>query len=85
MRGMLNRIHRPVHWILEPAKVFGRSRGGEMATAAGAPLLGQLPIDPALAKLCDEGNIERYDAGVVGSLGEALARSVPVEKGKKAG
>ena len=66
-------------------EVFGRSRGEEMAMAARAPLLGQLPIDPALARLCDEGNIERYDAGVVGSLGEALARSVPVEKEKKAG
>jgi hydrogenase maturation protease len=66
-------------------EVFGRSRGMEMATAAGAPLLGQLPIDPALAKLCDEGNIERYDSELVGSLGEALARSVPVNKEKKAG
>jgi Mrp family chromosome partitioning ATPase len=66
-------------------EVFGRSRGEEMAQAASAPLLGQIPIDPALAKLCDEGNIERYDSGVVESLGEALARSVPVEKKKKAG
>jgi Mrp family chromosome partitioning ATPase len=61
-------------------EVFGRSRGQEMAEAAQAPLLGQLPIDPALAKLCDEGNIERYDSELVGSLGEALARSVPVKK-----
>ena len=61
-------------------EVFGRSRGEEMAKAANAPLLGQLPIDPALAKLCDEGEIERYDAGVVKSLGEALVKSVPVKK-----
>jgi Mrp family chromosome partitioning ATPase len=66
-------------------EVFGRSRGMEMATAAGAPLLGQLPIDPALAKLCDEGDIERYDSELVGSLGKALARSVPVKREKKAG
>ena len=33
-----------------------------MAHAAGAPLLGQLAIDPELAKLCDEGNIESYNA-----------------------
>jgi Mrp family chromosome partitioning ATPase len=66
-------------------EVFGKSRGIEMATAAGAPLLGQLPIDPALAKLCDEGDIERYDAEVVGRLGEALAKSVPVGTKKKAG
>jgi len=66
-------------------EVFGRSRGAEMAQAASAPLLGQIPIDPALAKLCDEGNVERYDAEVVGSMGEALAKAVPVEKEKKAG
>ncbi len=66
-------------------EVFGRSRGEEMAEVASAPLLGQLPIDPALAKLCDEGDIERYSADMVGSLGEALARSVPLEKKEKAG
>jgi Mrp family chromosome partitioning ATPase len=43
-------------------EIFGKSRGEEMAQSAGAPLLGQLPIDPELAKLCDEGNIERYNS-----------------------
>ena len=43
-------------------ELFGKSRGEEMAKAADAPLLGQLPIDPQLAKMCDEGNIEQYDA-----------------------
>jgi len=43
-------------------ELFGKSRGLEMARTTGAPLLGQLPIDPALAKLCDEGNIERYSS-----------------------
>jgi len=61
-------------------EVFGRSRGEEMAMAAKAPLLGQLPIDPALARLCDDGEIERYDAEMVTSLGESLAKSVPVKK-----
>ena len=42
-------------------EIFGRSRGEEMAESTGAPLLGQLPIDPELARLCDEGNIERYN------------------------
>ena len=57
-------------------ELFGKSRGEEMAQAAGAPLLGQLPIDPELAKLCDEGNIERYNAEIydafVNDLNEAL-------------
>jgi Mrp family chromosome partitioning ATPase len=43
-------------------ELFGKSRGEEMAKAAGAPLLGTLPIDPELAVLCDEGKIEQYDS-----------------------
>jgi Mrp family chromosome partitioning ATPase len=43
-------------------ELFGKSRGEEMAKTAGAPLLGRLPIDPALAILCDEGNIEQYQS-----------------------
>ncbi len=53
-------------------ELFGRSRGEEMAKAAHAPLLGQLPIDPELAKLCDEGNIERYDSDIMTRLGESI-------------
>jgi hydrogenase maturation protease len=57
-------------------ELFGRSRAEEMSRAAHAPLLGQLPIDPELAKLCDEGNIERYDGEIVTQLGESLARAL---------
>jgi len=60
-------------------EIFGRSRGEEMARAVKAPLLGQLPIDPELAKLCDEGNIERYNGEIVTRLGESLARALPSE------
>jgi Mrp family chromosome partitioning ATPase len=60
-------------------EIFGRSRGEEMARAAKAPLLGKLPIDPELAKLCDEGNIERYDDEIVTKLGESVVRALPAE------
>ncbi len=56
-------------------ELFGKSCGKEMARAVGVPLLGQLPVDPELAKLCDEGNIERYNADVVAKIGKALSRS----------
>ncbi|HUS03929.1 MAG TPA: Mrp/NBP35 family ATP-binding protein, partial [Dehalococcoidia bacterium] len=46
-------------------EVFGRSKGEEMAKAAGVPLLGRLPLDPELAKLCDQGQIERYSSDCV--------------------
>jgi len=66
--------------------LFGKSRGEEMARAASAPLLGQLPIDLELAKLCDGGNIERYDAEMVtklgGSLLQAMSAKVSSERGK---
>jgi len=57
-------------------EIFGKSRGEEMAKASQAPLLGQLPIDPELAKLCDEGNIERYDNGIVDKLGQSLTQVI---------
>ncbi|MFO7997089.1 MAG: Mrp/NBP35 family ATP-binding protein [Dehalococcoidia bacterium] len=57
-------------------EVFGRSRGEEMARAVDAPFLGQLPIDPKLARLCDEGEIERYDDEIVARLGESLVQAV---------
>ncbi|MFC1940233.1 P-loop NTPase [Chloroflexota bacterium] len=63
-------------------EIFGRSRGEEMAHAASAPLLGQLPIDPELAKLCDEGNIERYDAEMITKLGESLSQTASTSSGK---
>jgi len=59
-------------------ELFGKSRGEEMAQAAGAPLLGQIPIDPELARLCDEGNIERYDADMIARIGESLLREAAV-------
>ena len=57
-------------------ELFGRSKGEEMAQAAQAPLLGQLPIDPELAKLCDDGDIERYDSEFVNGLGRSLLQAV---------
>jgi Mrp family chromosome partitioning ATPase len=57
-------------------EIFGRSRGEEMARAADAPLLGQIPIDPELAKLCDEGNIERYNDEILTRLVESLTQAV---------
>ena len=60
-------------------EIFGRSRGEDMARTINAPLLGQLPIDPELAKLCDEGGIERYNSEIVATLGEALTKAVSAE------
>jgi Mrp family chromosome partitioning ATPase len=41
-------------------EAFGPSRARETAGLADVPLLGQLPLDPMLAILCDNGRIEEY-------------------------
>ena len=63
-------------------EVFGRSKGEEMVKASGAPLLGRLPIDPELAKLCDEGEIEKYSSDAVSEL---FANVVAALNGKTSG
>lgn len=57
-------------------EIFGPSKAGEMAESAGAPLLVQLPIDPYLTKLCDEGRIEDYKSEVVQKLGQGFLKSL---------
>ena len=57
-------------------ELFGKSRGQEMAEAAGAPLLGQLPIDPELAVLCDDGKIEQYDAKAFSDFAETAIKAL---------
>jgi hydrogenase maturation protease len=63
-------------------EIFGRSKGEEMAKASGAPLLGRLPIDPELARLCDEGKIEGYGSDAVSEL---FANVVAALNGKDEG
>jgi len=61
----------------ERIEIFGSSKGEEMAEAAGAPLLGQLPIDPEIARLCDAGDIERYGSEPLTSFAEAFLQAIP--------
>ena len=56
--------------------IFGKSRAEDMAETANAPLLGKLPIDPELAKLCDQGNIEKYAGEITTKLGESLLQAI---------
>lgn len=58
-------------------EIFGKSRGEEMARITQAPLLGKIPIDPELAKLCDEGNIEHYNDPIMNSFKQTLIQSLP--------
>jgi Mrp family chromosome partitioning ATPase len=57
-------------------EIFGKSRGDQMAKAANAPLLAQIPIDPELAKLCDAGSIEDYEGEVLTKLSKELLKAL---------
>jgi Mrp family chromosome partitioning ATPase len=53
----------------EEIRLFGESRAQRAAEEMGAPLLASLPLDPALAALCDEGRIETASvAGLAGCV-----------------
>lgn len=56
--------------------IFGESRASDMAKAAEAPLLAQIPIDPELARLCDDGEIERYSSELTDAFADALGRAI---------
>jgi Mrp family chromosome partitioning ATPase len=62
-------------------EIFGKTRGEEMAGVAGAPLLGQLPLDPDLARLCDEGAIERYTSDAFEGLARRFTEAIALEDG----
>ena len=62
-------------------EIFGSSNGEAMALAAGAPLFEQLPLDPELATLCDEGTIERYNSEGVTNLTQAFLQATPAKTG----
>jgi hydrogenase maturation protease len=61
-------------------EIFGPSRGKEMAETSKAPLLGQLPLDPELAKLCDRGEIEKYDSEIMNAFGQSLKQALAQKK-----
>jgi Mrp family chromosome partitioning ATPase len=48
----------------ERIEVFGPSQAMRTATQLGVPMLGQLPLDPDLARRCDAGEIEDYAVDV---------------------
>ena len=61
-------------------EIFGPSRGIEMAQASQAPLLAQLPLDPELARLCDQGEIESYDSKTMSAFGQSLKQALAKKK-----
>lgn len=65
-------------------EIFGPSNTAGVAELAGAPLLGELPIDPNLAQLADTGLIEEYRHPAYTELAEAFSRTIPAKEPKPA-
>ena len=60
--------------------IFGSSHASEITMAAGAPLMSQLPLDPAVAALCDNGEVEKVNLPEIPGLLEAFIRVLPVPR-----
>jgi len=58
-------------------EIFGPSHAEKTAERLGVPLLGRLPIDPAIAQLCDTGAIEDYRSEAFDAVVEELIKRAP--------
>src|SRR5437879_9454115 len=48
--------------------VFGEPKGENLASSLGVPFLGAIPLDPAIAKLSDEGKLEEHSNSINGAI-----------------
>ncbi len=60
--------------------IFGPSHAAEVTTAASAPLLAQIPINPLAAALCDAGKVEAVTLHETPELLEAFVKALPVTR-----
>ncbi len=58
-------------------ELFGPSRGEEIAKELKAPLLAKIPVDPLIARLCDEGRIEEYRLEEFEAIASRIHELVP--------
>ena len=56
-------------------EVFGKSKLNELALQYSLPVLARLPIDPAVAALCDTGKMEEADVSGVMAAAELMSRA----------
>lgn len=58
-------------------EIFGVSHTDAVAECAGSPILARLPIDPALANMADEGQVEQYSHPAYEQLAAAFVEAAP--------
>ena len=54
--------------------VFGESHAVDIASEFSIPRVARLPLDPALARLCDQGDVESYEGGWLDELTDELTK-----------
>lgn len=59
----------------EKHTVFGESNIDEIAASHNLPVLGKLPVDPAFAKACDNGDIESFQGDLLKDAAEAVSKA----------
>ena len=52
--------------------IFGESHVDEIAARYGLPVLAKLPLDPALASVCDKGVVELFEGDWMDSAADAV-------------
>jgi Mrp family chromosome partitioning ATPase len=57
-------------------RLFGSSQTAEAAAAMNLPLLDQVPLDPGLSALIDQGLIENYQPGLLPHTVDAISRII---------
>lgn len=60
-------------------EIFGPSKAAEMAKNIGAPIIGKIPLDPELARLCDKGEIEQYNSETLDNIQTVLGNIFRIE------
>lgn len=86
--NMANMMNVPVLGIVEnmsyfqcpdcgkELKIFGESHIDEVAGQNGIDLIAKLPIDPAIAKACDEGRIEEIEGPWLSAIVDKIEQDV---------
>ena len=53
-------------------QIFGESQVDEVAIKNNLQVLAKLPIDPAIAKACDNGEVEEVELGAINEVAEKI-------------
>jgi Mrp family chromosome partitioning ATPase len=63
-------------------ELFGSSKAETTAGVLGIPLLGKLPVDPIISRLCDEGRIEEYPVENFAPIADELMNMIERSKAR---